>query len=67
MSNKDAMLDLLSDGKWHTNRELLKVAGFAYNARKAELRGEGWMISPPRRIKDGLFAYRLEGRNYDHQ
>ena len=62
-SNKAAMLDLLSDKKWHSNRELLETAGFAYNARKAELRKDGWIIKP-RRVKAGLFEYRLEGRRY---
>jgi len=63
MSNKDLMLELLRDGKWHSNRELQDVAGFCYSARKSELRKEGWIIQP-RHVKAGKWEYRLTGKRY---
>lgn len=66
MSKKDAMLNLLRDGKWHANTELQEVAGYCYSARKSELRRDGWIIRP-RHVKGGKWEYRLAGRNYVNQ
>lgn len=57
----DALLDLLSDGAWHSMRELQAVAGWRYGGRLHDLkrRGVGHEI---KRDEAGCYWYRIAGR-----
>ena len=57
-SKRDALLALLSDGRWHSARELTEVAGWRYSARLHELREEGYRIER-QTLDHQLFHYRL--------
>ena len=59
-SNRSRLLDLLSDGEWHSQHECVEAGGLRYGARIKELREQGHRIETrdlpgsPRR-----FFYRL--------
>ena len=63
MTNKEALLELLSDREWHSNGECAGVAGFRYGGRKHDLEQDGWIIDK-RHVKGGRWDYRLVGRRY---
>ncbi len=42
---RQAVLGLLSDLRWHTNRELAYIGGNRYGGRIQELRDDGWAIA----------------------
>ena len=58
LSKRDALLALLSDGRWHSARELTEVAGWRYSARLHELREDGYKIER-QTLDHQLFHYRL--------
>lgn len=57
-THKDALLQLLSDGKWHKMDELAEVAGFRYGARIYEARKKGHRIEK-QTLGGDVFWYRL--------
>lgn len=63
MTNKEALLELLSDGEWHSNGECAEYAGFRYGGRKFELERDGYIIDK-RHVKGGRWDYRLSGRRF---
>jgi hypothetical protein len=60
-TRKRILLDLLSDGDWHPNYELVKVGGLSFNSYLYQLRNAGWQIES-RRIRGGVWEQRLIGR-----
>lgn len=64
MTNKEALLALLSDREWHSNVECAQHAGFRYGGRKYELEQDGYIIDK-RHVKGGRWDYRLSGRRYE--
>ena len=60
-TKRDALLDLLSDGRQHHMSELIRVGGYRYGGRLFELRHEGYVIETIR-LADDEFAYRLVPR-----
>lgn len=57
-SKRDALLDLLRDGEWHTTIECARVGGLRFGGRIGELRALGYDIET-RGASDDSFAYRL--------
>ena len=57
-THRDALLDLLSDGAWHTMTELAEVSGYRYSARIFELRKKGHRIEKQTLGAD-VYWYRL--------
>ena len=64
MTNKEALLALLSDREWHSNGECAQHAGFRYGGRKYELEQDGYIIDK-RHVKGGRWDSRLSGRRYE--
>jgi hypothetical protein len=71
-SQKQLVLELLSDGEWHTNIEIIEKCynqhdgGYCnYKARIDELRNEYYKIPNAERITGKIFRYRLLGRSGD--
>lgn len=62
-SHRDALLDLLSDGKWHKMDELAEVAGYRYSARIHELRKKGAKIEK-QTLGGDVYWYRLTPKEY---
>jgi hypothetical protein len=60
-TRKRALLDLLRDGYWHPNYELVKAGGLSFNSYLYQLRNEGWQIES-RRVRGGVWERRLVGR-----
>jgi hypothetical protein len=60
-TRKMALLDLLQDGKWHPNYELLRVGGLSFNSYLYQLRNAGWQVES-RRIRGGVWEQRLIGK-----
>src|SRR5438094_2118506 len=60
-TRKRILLDLLSDGDWHPNYELVKVGGLSFNSYLYQLRNAGWQIQS-RRIRGGVWEQRLIGK-----
>ena len=63
MTQKDKIITLMSDMRWHTNAELNRIC-FRYGARLWELKHvEGYLIEK-RNVpkKPGLVEYRYAGR-----
>lgn len=63
LNNKHNIYMLLSDGQWHSNREVQEEGGFCYTARISELRKDGYIISC-RHVKGGKYEYHLDGRDF---
>lgn len=61
MTKKEAILDVLKDRVWHSNREIMEAGGFCYTARISELRNDGYIIEA-KYVKDGKYAYKLMGK-----
>lgn len=59
---RDRALALLTDGGWHSWRELERVAGVRYGARLLELRREGCQIEHQDDPSGDGRCYRLAGR-----
>lgn len=57
-NNRDKLLTFLSDGRWHHMRDLERVAGMRYGARKWELEKQGYVIEK-RHIGVDEWEYRL--------
>lgn len=57
MTQKERILALLSDGRYHHMRQLNDIC-FRYGGRLHELRREGYVIET-KRIGEGQFEYRL--------
>jgi hypothetical protein len=60
-TRKRDLLDLLRDGDWHPNYELMKVGGLSFNSYLYQLRNAGWQIES-RRIRGGVWTQRLIGK-----
>ena len=60
LTKREQILQLLMDGKWHSNAELSKITP-RYGARLKELRDEGWIIEKEY-VGEGLWLYRLVPR-----
>jgi hypothetical protein len=60
-TRKEALLDLLRDGDWHPNYELVKTGGLSFNSYLYQLRNAGWQIES-RRVGGGVWEQRLVGR-----
>jgi hypothetical protein len=60
-TRKRILLDLLSDGDWHPNYELVKVGGLSFNSYLYQLRNAGWRIES-HRIRGGVWEQRLIGK-----
>ena len=63
MTQKDRIIELLRDMRWHTNAELNRIC-FRYGARLWELKHEEGYIIEKRNVpkKPGLVEYRYAGR-----
>ena len=59
-SKRDAVLDLLSDGKWHSARELTEVGGWRYSARLHEAKKQGYVIERGT-LDHQFFYFRMAG------
>lgn len=57
--NKERLLNILRDGKWHANTELNFSAGFRYGARLLELRKSGLTVHSVS-VGAGKWKYRLD-------
>ena len=44
----DRLLELLSDGQWHGQEDLVRVAGYRYGARLFDLRKRGHRVERQR-------------------
>jgi hypothetical protein len=51
---------LFQDNQWHSNDEVIALAGKQYNARIFELRKEGYSIVSSK--LDGKYGFRIESR-----
>jgi hypothetical protein len=60
-TRRAALLDLLKDGRWHSNYELVKVGGVSFNSYLYKLRNAGWQIES-RRVRGGIWQQRLIGK-----
>jgi hypothetical protein len=60
-TRKLALLDLLRDGGWHPNYELVTVGGLSFNSYLYQLRNAGWQIES-RRIRGGVWEQKLIGK-----
>jgi hypothetical protein len=60
-TRKIALFNLLRDGRWHPNYELVKVGGLSFNSYLYQLRNAGWQIES-RRVRGGVWEQRLTGR-----
>lgn len=59
--NRDTLRELLSDGEWHTNGELIEKCGPRFGARLLELRrgvGDGGAEKTVHVVQTGVGAYR---------
>jgi hypothetical protein len=65
-TRKAGLLDLLRDGEWHPNYELMRVGGLSFNSYLYQLRNAGWQIES-RRIRGGVWEQRLTGRGGPRQ
>ena len=63
MTQKDRIVELMRDMRWHTNAELNKI-WFRYGARLWELKHEEGYLIEKRNVpkKPGLVEYRYAGR-----
>jgi hypothetical protein len=61
-TRRAALLDLLQDGQWHSNYELVKVGGLSFNSYLYKLRNAGWQIES-RHIRGGEWQQRLVGKS----
>ena len=63
MTQKDRIVELMRDMRWHTNAELNGIC-FRYGARLWELKHEEGYIIEKRNVpkKPGLVEYRYAGR-----
>ena len=63
MTQKDRIVELMRDMRWHTNAELNRIC-FRYGARLWELKHEEGYIIEKRNVpkKPGLVEYRYAGR-----
>ena len=59
VSHKQALLTLLSDGRWHTMRQMQEAGGYRYGGRLHELRKAGHKIDT-RNVFGDVFEYRLD-------
>jgi Helix-turn-helix domain len=59
---RNVVLDLLADGRWHTSREFVELGVLRAPARVLELRRRGFAIECRRVDHQGgaVYAYRLE-------
>lgn len=64
-TNKHRLWRILSDGRWHSNAELHRIAGFRYGARLMELRQLGKRIHSVSGVR-GLWRYRFDARGLRH-
>jgi hypothetical protein len=60
-TRKAALLNLLQDGNWHPNYELMEVGGLSFNSYLYQLRRDGWKIRS-RRLRRGVWEQQLVGR-----
>jgi len=60
-SHKNSIRALLSDGRWHSMAEMERVGGMRYGARLFELRHHDKLRIEARRIKAGVYEYRMTG------
>ena len=59
MTQRDRVLELLADGRWHNGAELLENGVWRYTARVDELRLSGHLIESRRAARSPLAEYRL--------
>ena len=59
MTQRDRVLELLADGRWHNGAELLENGEWRYTARVHELRLSGHLIESRRAARSPLAEYRL--------
>lgn len=57
-SKCNAALELLSDGRWHSARELTECSGWRYSARLHDLKKQGYVIER-QTLDHQLYHYRL--------
>jgi hypothetical protein len=57
-TNKARLLELLGDGRWHDQWELVKAGGLRYSARIMELRGDGHAVET-HHVRGRQWSYRL--------
>ena len=60
-TRKAALLNLLQDGNWHPNYELMEVGGLSFNSYLYQLRNAGWDIQS-RRLHGGVWEQQLVGK-----
>ena len=58
-SHRNSIRALLSDGRWHSMAEMERAGGMRYGARLFELRHHDKLCIEARRIKAGVYEYRL--------
>lgn len=57
MSKCDSLLDLLSDGREHSQQEVLRVGGYRYTGRIMDLRKRGY----------GIVSIHIDGSEWRYQ
>ena len=60
-SPKERLLELLRDGRWHSNREMFDLINVSYQDHLYFLRKEGFRITKKQDSETGDWCYRLEG------
>ena len=55
------LLELLLDGKWHSNEECASIGGLSFNDSIFAFRQEGWQIES-RHVRGGRWEFRLLGK-----
>lgn len=61
-TNAERVADLMADGAWHSNVELIAVGGQAGVRRLFDLQAEGRLAYEKKRIAGGLWTYRKVAR-----
>lgn len=56
------LLELLLDGKWHSNHKCAFVGGLSFNDSIFAFRQEGWQIES-RHVRGGRWEFRLIGKS----
>ncbi len=57
--HRGKLFGLLSDGEWHTNEEVSRVAGSGFHVGLYRLRSAGWGVECERQA--GVWRYRMIG------
>lgn len=65
-THREKLLALLSDGEWHTQREMQRAGGLRYGARVHELRLDLLNVEV-KQLDQGVHHWRLNGKLTDDQ